>query len=106
MAQQPYKNPGFSIARRIGTAKVREFSLTSDFTLGYRNREDKTKLAPGILIEGSQNVLTSVNNTVGIAKGYTLDGQSSNESFLLWEAEVGGLGFLVLDTGGKIILTP
>ncbi len=101
----PYKNPGFSVSRRIGIAKVREFSLTDSFALGYRNREDKTKLPPGVLIKGSQNVLTSVNNTVGITKGYTLDGQSANENFLLWEAEAGGLGFLLLESGGKIILT-
>lgn len=102
----PYKNPGFGLARRIGQAKVREFTLTDNFALGYRNREDKTKLNPGVLIEGSQNVLTSVNNTVGITKGYVLDGQSANESFLLWEAEAGGLGFLLLESTGKIILTP
>ncbi len=101
----PYKNPGFGMARRIGSAKVKEFTLTDNFQLGYRNREDKTKLPPGVLIEGSQNVLTSVNNTVGITKGYTLDGQSANETFLLWEPEVAGLGFLLLNTGGKIILT-
>ncbi len=101
----PYKQPGFSVARRIGLAKVKEFSLTDNFALGYRNREDKTKLSPGVLIEGSQNVLTSVNNTVGITKGYILDGQSANEGFLLWEDELAGLGFLLLESTGKIILT-
>lgn len=105
MAQQPYKQPRFSISRRIAAAKSREFTLTDNFPLGYRNREDKTKLAPGVLIEGSQNVLTSVNNTVGITKGYVLDGQSANENFLLWETEVSGLGFLLLEDTGKIILT-
>ncbi|MGH7249352.1 MAG: hypothetical protein ACREGC_00075, partial [Minisyncoccia bacterium] len=69
-----YKNPGFSLSRRIAAAKVKEFALTENFTAGYRNREDKTKLPPGILIEGSQNVLTDVFNRVGITKGYTLDG--------------------------------
>lgn len=101
-----YGNPGFSISRRIATAKVKEFTIIDAFTLGYRNREDLTKLPPGVLIQGSQNVLTSVLNTVGIIPGYTLDGQSANESFLLWETEVGGLGFLLLESGGKIILTP
>ncbi len=101
-----YKNPGFSAARRLSSAKVREFSLTDSFVLGYRNREDKTKLPPGVLIEGSQNVLTSVTNTVGITKGYVLDGQSSNESFLLWETEVADKGFLLLESTGKIILIP
>ncbi len=105
MATPKYQNPRFAIGRRIATAKVREFALTDQFGLGYRNREDKTKLPPGVLIEGSQNVLTDVFNRVGITKGYTLDGQSANESFLLWEPEVGGLGFLLLETTGKIILT-
>ncbi len=60
----PYKQPGFAMGRRIASAKVHEFSLTDNFSLGYRNREDKTKLPSGVLIEGSQNVVTSVNNTV------------------------------------------
>ncbi len=98
--QSTQRNPA-----RLIAAKNKEFSLVENFPLGYRNREDKTKLPPGILIEGSQNVLTSVNNTVGITKGYTLDGQSSEESFLLWEPEDSNLGFLLLNTGGKIILT-
>ncbi len=105
MANVPLKQPGFSISRRIAAAKVHEFTVTENFTLGYRNREDKTKLPAGVLIEGSQNVVTSVNNTVGIVKGYTLDGQSANENFLLWEDEVAGLGFLLLEDTGKIILT-
>jgi len=101
---QKYSNPGFTVGRRIAAAKVREFTLTDSFALGYRNREDKTKLPPGVLIEGSQNVLTSVNNTVGITKGYVLDGQSASENFLLWEDEDAGLGFLLLESTGKIIL--
>lgn len=101
------ENPGYSSrARTVGAAKNREFTLTDDFSLGYRNREDLTKLPPGILIPGSQNVLTDVFNRVGITQGYVLDGQSANQNFLLWEPEVGGLGFLILDTTGKIILTP
>ncbi len=99
MATQKRSSPGRAIA-----SKQREFSLTDDFALGYRNREDKTKLPPGILIEGSQNVLTSVTNTVGVTKGYVLDGQSANQSFLLWEEEIGGYGFLLLESTGKIIL--
>ena len=94
------KNPGPAIA-----AKEKAYSLTDNFNLGYRNREDLTKLPPGVLIPGSQNVLTDVFNRVGVTKGYTLDGQSANESFLLWEPEVDGLGFLLLETTGKIILT-
>lgn len=104
MANVPLKNPGFSVARRIGQAKVREFSLTDEYVLGYRNREDLTKLPAGVLIPGSQNVLTSVLNTVGITKGYVRDGQTPDQNFLLWEDEDAGKGFLLLQSGGKIIL--
>ncbi len=106
MPTTPQKPPGFAIGRRIAEAKVKEFTLTDSFALGYRNREDITKLAPGILIEGSQNVLTDVFDRVGITKGYVLDGQSANQSFLLWETEDSGLGFLLLESTGFIILTP
>ena len=41
---------------------------------GYRNREDKTNLPPGFLIDGSQNVVTNVNGRVAPRKGYTLYG--------------------------------
>lgn len=54
-----------------------KFGIVSSFKLGYRNREDKTNLKPGILIEGSQNVLTDVTGRVGITKGYALDGAAS-----------------------------
>ncbi len=104
MPQPIYENPKFSISRRIASAKVREFSVTENFALGYRNREDNTKLPPGVLIDGSQNVLTDVFNRVGITKGYTRDGQTPDQNFLLWEDEVAGQGFLLLEDGGKIIL--
>lgn len=53
------------------------FSIVSNFNNGYRNREDITNLPPGILIKGSQNVLTDVTGRVGITKGYSLDGAAS-----------------------------
>lgn len=55
-----------------------KFEIVSEFNYGYRNREDKTNLKPGILIDGSQNVLTDVSGRVGITKGYTLDGQADS----------------------------
>lgn len=55
-----------------------DFTLVSRFPLGYRNREDITVLPPGILVQGSQNVLTNTFQRVGIRKGYTLDGQSNS----------------------------
>ena len=54
--------------------KVKEFTLVDKFPYGYRNREDKTNLPPGILITGSKNVVTNVNGRVAPRKGYTLYG--------------------------------
>ena len=53
--------PGYTQARKLGQAKAREFSLVSNYKYGYRNREDVTNLEPGVLIVGSQNVLTNVS---------------------------------------------
>lgn len=74
----PVKPLGFSSGRRLASAKLHEFELITQFPLGYRNREDKTALPAGVLIEGSQNVLTDVTGRVGITKGYTLDGAASS----------------------------
>lgn len=54
----------------------RKFDLVSEFK-GYRHREDITNLLPGIMVPGSQNVLTNVSERVGIRKGYTLYGQAN-----------------------------
>lgn len=54
-----------------------DFQIISNFSRGYRNREDITNLPAGVLIPGSQNVLTDVSGRVGITKGYTLDGASN-----------------------------
>lgn len=56
-----------------------DFTLVSKFTYGYRNREDITTLPPGVLVAGSQNVLTNTFQRVGIRKGYTLDGQANTD---------------------------
>ncbi len=57
--------------------KAVEYTLVSDFPLGYRNREDVTNLPPGVLITGSKNVLTNVSKRIQIRQGYTLDGATS-----------------------------
>lgn len=93
------KQPGFSISRRIASAKVKEFSLITKFPLGYRNREDKTALPSGVLIKGSQNVLTDVSGRVGITKGYALDGASSTTLTSIlgaydWEVQANGFRHL------------
>jgi hypothetical protein len=64
-------------ARKLGTARGREYALVSSFKLGYRSREDVTNLPPGVLIEGSKNVLTNVSERVQIRQGYSLDGAVS-----------------------------
>jgi len=71
---------GFALNRRISAAKTKEFEIIDKFGIGYRNREDLTKLPPGVLIPGSQNVLTNVSGRVGNRKGYTLDGTSQSDN--------------------------
>ena len=54
----------------------KQFAVTSKFP-GYRNREDITNLPPGLLVSGSQNVMTNTSGRLAIVKGYTLDGAAS-----------------------------
>lgn len=58
-------------------SKEHEYSIVSNYKLGYRNREDVTNLPPGVLIVGSQNVLTNVSERIQIRQGYSLDGAVS-----------------------------
>lgn len=64
-----------------------DFTLVSGFSNGYRNREDRTTLPPGVLVTPSQNVLTNTFQRVGIRRGYTLDGQANTD-----EAPIAGGG--------------
>lgn len=57
---------------------VHDFVLVSNYKYGYRNREDVTNLPPGVLIVGSQNVITNVSERVQIRQGYALDGATSS----------------------------
>ncbi len=91
----------FATNRRIAAAKTKEFEIIASFALGYRNREDITKLPPGVLVVGSQNVLTNVSGRVGIRKGYVLDGQPADQSFLLQEDQ----DFLLQQDQSLIIIT-
>lgn len=70
--------PSFSGTRKLAQAKAREFSIVSNYKYGYRSREDVTNLPPGVLITGSQNVLTNVSERVQIRQGYSLDGPVSS----------------------------
>ncbi len=70
--------PSYSGTARLSRAKAHEFSLVSSYKLGYRNREDITNLPEGVLIVGSQNVLTNVSERIQIRQGYSLDGSTSD----------------------------
>lgn len=93
-------------------AKISEFVLQEGFERGYRNREDITALPPGILVKGSQNVLTNTFRRVGIVKGFVLDGQrdSSGNPILSgydWQRHTGDerhlrSGFDVMNEDGKL----
>lgn len=73
----PAKNVSFSQMSRLSKAKAKEYSIVSNFKYGYRNREDITNLAPGVMIVGSQNVRTNVSDRIQIRQGYALDGAIS-----------------------------
>lgn len=79
--------PSYTTNRRLAAAKQHEYSIVSNFVHGYRNREDVTVLPPGVLIDGSQNVLTNTFQRVGTRKGYTLDGAANTSG-----APIGGDG--------------
>lgn len=64
--------------QKLSQARSREYSIVDKFEYGYRNREDVTNLPPGVLIVGSQNVLTNVSERVQIRQGYSLDGLVSS----------------------------
>ncbi len=64
--------------RLVKKIKAREYSIVSTYKLGYRNREDVTNLPPGVLIVGSQNVLTNVSERIQIRQGYALDGATND----------------------------
>ncbi len=88
------------------------FTIVSNFKLGYRNREDVTNLPPGVLVAGSQNVLTTTEERIGVRQGYTLDGQSNTDiapilSSYDWDMHIGEerhlrAGFNTTGSNGKL----
>ncbi len=76
MATAPNAGQGtpFSKGRKIGQAIVKEISIVSQFPKTYRNREDITNLPPGVLVVGSQNILSNVSERLEVRKGYKMDG--------------------------------
>lgn len=82
------------MAKSAGAQKVKELEIISDFTLGYRNREDTSLLKPQTLVSGSHDVLTDVSGRVRSREGYTLDGAASTvlagiKSSFDWESQNG-----------------
>lgn len=55
---------------------MKEFTLTTKFR-GFRTKTDKTRLASGYLVEGSQNVLSTDGENVKIRPGYEILGASA-----------------------------
>lgn len=64
----------------MAKALQKEFSLISNFKLGYRNKEDISTLPPYVLSIGSQNVLTNNAEQVVVRNGYQLDGPASTQN--------------------------
>ncbi len=61
--------------RKLGQSIVREISIVDKFPLTYRNREDITNLPPGVLVVGSQNILSNVSERLQVRQGYKMDGK-------------------------------
>src|SRR5258708_1055855 len=66
----------FTRSKRIGQALVKEINIVSKFPLTYRNREDITNLPAGVLVVGSQNILSNVSERLEVRQGYKIDGFS------------------------------
>ena len=86
----------FTLSKKIGAAKAKEITTQSDFTLGYRNREDTSYLTPKTLVAGSHDVLVGTSGRVRSREGYYLDGAKSTVSSVTrpladWQM---GTGFL------------
>lgn len=77
MAQQQ-SGASFSKSKKIGQAIVREISIIDKFPLTYRNREDITNMPSGVLVVGSQNIMSNISERLEVRKGYTVDGDTSS----------------------------
>lgn len=73
-AQSTQPGGSFSRSKKIGQAIVKEISIVSEFPKTYRNREDITNLPPGVLVVGSQNILSNVSERLQTRQGYKIDG--------------------------------
>lgn len=74
---QPGQGASYGKARKLRESITREISIVNKFPLTYRNREDITNLPPGVLVVGSQNILSNVSERFEVRKGYKMDGAKS-----------------------------
>ena len=89
-----------------------DFTIVSNYARGFRHREDKTNLPPGVLVVGSQNVLTTTEERVASRKGYTLDGGAETAIAPIlasydWNMHIGEerhlrAGFMTTASNGKL----
>lgn len=91
----------------INKAVADEISIVSQFPKTYRNREDITNLPPGVLVVGSQNILSNVSERLQVRQGYKVDGSqlfyirtiAASSNALTLTSTVS------LTTGDKVIVT-
>ena len=70
--------PTIQKEKKISKTAGEEFSIVNKFPLTYRNREDITNLPTGVLVVGSQNIMSNVSERLEVRKGYKLDGAISS----------------------------
>lgn len=61
-----------------GGAIADDIQIVNEYKLTYRNREDITNLPPGVLVVGSQNILSNVSERLQVRQGYKMDGAQSS----------------------------
>lgn len=59
---------------------MKDFKIVYKFN-GYLSKRDPSKLAPGTLVKGSQNVLSTDGDNIKIREGYELYGASSSDLY-------------------------
>ncbi len=75
-----------------------KFALVSEFN-GFQQKADITNMPPGVLVEGSQNVVMNEGDRIAARKGYTLDGQANAaltgvEASYEWQRHAGDYRYL------------
>src|SRR3990167_6926746 len=58
---------------------AKQYTTVSEFS-GYYNKRDLTNLRAGVLVAGSQNVVSTDGDRIAARKGYSLDGAAGTSS--------------------------